>query len=152
MCDTFVTEKVTHKVVWKYNIWIRFLENWYSDRWNDGVTPRNACLNTAICVDFCSKNHGIKLAEVGRSLPKRVKPWKLSQRWDMQMICRRSIKYLWSECQCWLTKSRMYESKRHCGRNAVSRIRECMRMSKNSYYESPCNVTGIGYAQAQRDT
>ena len=27
-----------------------------------------------------------------------------------------------------------------------------MRMSKNSYYESPCSVTGTGHTQAQRDT
>jgi len=30
--------------------------------------------------------------------PKRIMPWKVSQRWDMCMIRRRSINCLWSEC------------------------------------------------------
>jgi hypothetical protein len=36
----------------------------------------------------------------------------------------------------------MYGSKMRRSRNALSRLRECVRMSKNFYYESPCGVTG----------
>jgi hypothetical protein len=36
----------------------------------------------------------------------------------------------------------MYGSKRRKSRNVLSRLRECVRISKNFYYESPCGVTG----------
>lgn len=91
---------------------------------------------------LCNKDCGITLAKVGGNAPKRVMPWKVSQRWDMCMIRRRSINCLWSECHGWLTKSRMYGSKRRRSRNVPFRLRKYVRMSKNFYYESPCGVTG----------
>ena len=47
---------------------------------------------------LCNKGYGITLAKVGGNAPKRIMPWKVSQRWDMCMIRRRSINCLWSEC------------------------------------------------------
>lgn len=42
-----------------------------------------------------------------------------------------------------LTKSRMYGSKKRRSINASFRLRKYVRISKNFYYESPCNVIGI---------
>lgn len=93
------------------------MENCWADRWNEGVTPRSICLNTAVCVSLVWQDYGMTPAEVGGNLPKQEKLWKLSGT-DMQMIHRRSINCLWPVCRKAdeTLNVRVYK---HSGRNAV---------------------------------
>ena len=58
--------------------------------WNDGVTPRNAPLDTP--TGSAQKADVQKLGEVGREQSKQLKMWKAFQRWNVLPICRGSIK------------------------------------------------------------
>ena len=90
--------------------------NWWSEKWNDGVTPWNASSDTPAGGIRGNPNR-LKPGEVGREQPKQTKLWKVVQRWIMLPICRESIKYPWLECPNGLTNLRMYGPYRERHRN-----------------------------------
>ena len=124
---------------WGYALWggkssgeNRVFSNWYSEEWNEGVTPRNAHLilrwrqRSAISWADTARWSRLRTAQTSNTLL-----WKAVQRWMVRSIGRGSIKFSWQECG-WLplTKTRMKVSRRKNGRNAVATKVVCVRSSK----------------------
>ena len=118
------------------------LENWYSDGWNEGVTPRSARLILRMAGSQCN----------------RLPPKCYRARWSRQraavMIYEScpevdgaaympGFGYPWSECiKKILTNFWKYGSKRWYCRKAIHLEWWYLWMSKIGCYESPCVVTG----------
>jgi hypothetical protein len=121
------------------------VENWWVDRWNEGVTPWNASLISYVRRGLLI-TRGTKLGEDGweyvprcqstRQQEKRARGGRAYDRPGVYKIPMVRI------IRNGMTNLRMYGSKARMSRNAHTVYAGCVGMSKIPLYESPYGVTG----------